>query len=100
MPEDEAKDDQAIGHTIRLALSNPRVQLLLVGMLLGGGGLTWMQKGSSDTTRLLKKISKDVVMVKIQTEAIMKTMPPAQQAQAQKIVDLQLAALKMAREAE
>ncbi len=96
----EDKDDQAVGHTVRLALSKPKAWMLIAGLAGLGGFGGWMHQSGSDSTRLLKKISADVVTVKIQTSAIMKTLPRAQQEQAQKIVDLQLAALKMARDSQ
>ncbi len=96
----EDKDDQAIGHTVRLALGNPKSWALIAGLAGLGGFGGWLQRGSSDTTKMLRRISADVVTVKIQTSAIMQTMPPAQQERAQKIVDLQLAALKIARDSQ
>ncbi len=96
----EDKDDQAVGHTVRLALSTPKTWAIIAGLAGLGGIGGWLHQSGSDSTRLLKKISADVVTVKIQTSAIMQTMPPAQQERAQKIVDLQLAALKMARDSQ
>ncbi len=99
MAGDETRDEVAVGHTVILALSNPKTWMLLAGFA-GLGGFGWMQKGSSDTSRLLRKISKDVLQVKVTTSAMLQTMPEAQKQRAQKIIDLQMAALSMARESE
>lgn len=103
-PESQERDDAALGHTVRVATksllatiaTNPRTWLAIAGIL----GYGWMQNEAASTGKLLLKISDDVVQVKLQTSAIMQTLPAKQQQQAQRIVEIQLAALKMAKESQ
>lgn len=96
MADKGINDDQAVGHTVRLALSNPKVWALIVGV----SGYGWMQKGSADQNRLLRKISADVAETKLKVSAIIDTTPDPQKQRIKDRIELQLAALRTMREGQ
>lgn len=99
--EDDNKDEQAVGRTMLLIIKHPkRVVAFLSAVVVGLAGVGVWRESSRPRDKvltILEQVQEDVVETRVTTGAILETLPTTQKARAKQIIDLQLAAIKMAR---
>lgn len=103
----EAELNQAVGMTARAAfgslVSSPKVLGVVIALLVGTGAAREVigrgpAKTDKDIYQIIKSMRKDLIVVKVQTSAFIQTMPKAQRIEADKIIEMQMSAIRMAEE--
>lgn len=109
--QEEAKDEGAVGRVVLMVVKHPKAVVAFLGAIVAGlSGFTVWRESSRPVAepaavilRMDKKlttIGDDVVKVKLTNEAILQTMPVEQRREARRIIELQLAAIRAARESQ
>ncbi len=95
------QDDQAIGRAVRFLFRTPErvIIMALLGTCGGYMGRSFIPSSThkTDLLAIVKDIQANVVEIKITNKAILTTLPKAQQQDALRMIQIQMAAISMAK---
>lgn len=98
--EEERRSEQALGHLFFQFIKSPKAAMggiVALAMTVGGTGSWAFLNPGEAVVKELRGLRSDITQIKVTSYAILQTLPDSQRKQAQKIIDIQLAAIEMAK---